>query len=110
MAVFSLMILIMACANSFASKAYEEKRSETVYINLNAYGEKIGGTMYVDTILNGNKILTDFGKFKSVENMTNKLKPIYDDKGNLVWDLTKYNGESFAYNVTLEDDSFDNAP
>lgn len=109
-AAFSLMIIIMACANSFASKAYEEKRSETVYINLNAYGEKIGGTMYVDTILNGSKTLTDFGRFKSVENMTNKLKPIYDDKGNLVWDLTKYNGESFAYNVTLEDDSFDNAP
>lgn len=109
----SLLTLIMAssfCLSSFASKSYSSKRSETVYVNLNSGGERVGATMYVETILNGNKTITDYGKFSKVENMTNKISPIYDDNGNLIWDLTKYNGESFAYNVVLEDGTYDNVP
>lgn len=108
--VLTMTILFGTTVNAFASKTFTAKRNETVYVNLNAYGDKIGATMYVDTILNGSKTITDYGRFKKVENMTNKLTPLYDDDGNLIWDLTKFNGESFAYNVELEEDYLDNTP
>lgn len=110
----SLLALMFTLAlNStaiFAANTLKPQRTESVYIGLDNYGEATKGTMYVDTMLNGLKEIKDNGKFKSVENMTNKIKPIYDENENLIWDLTTYNGESFAYNTELNEDTFINIP
>lgn len=69
---------------------------ETAYINLDYYGGIEEVNIVKGCTLNGNTIITDYGNYDKVENMTNGAEPVLE-KGKVVWDLTGQEEDRFYF-------------
>lgn len=76
---------------------------ESLYVNLDYYGETDQVSVVKGCNLNGNDSFTDYGHYQTVTNMSNYAQPIVDDE-SITWNLTEDTNRRFYYEGTLEKD------
>lgn len=75
---------------------------ESVYVNLDYYGNANDVSIVKGCSLNGKKEFIDYGKYESITNMTNYDKPQITDDG-VKWNITD-NADRFYYECKVKDD------
>ncbi len=69
---------------------------ESVYVNLDYYGEVEEVNIVKGCMLNGNTTVVDYGAYDEVVNMSNTAVPTVED-GRVTWDLSGQEGERFYF-------------
>ncbi len=69
---------------------------ESVYVNLDYYGEVEEVNIVKGCMLNGNTTVVDYGVYDEVVNMSNTAAPTLED-GRVTWDLSGQEGERFYF-------------
>lgn len=77
---------------------------ETLYVNLDYYGEKTQTSVVKGCNLNGIRSFTDYGTYHDVTNMSNHARPEVSADG-VTWNLPKESRERFYYECQLDNDS-----
>ena len=84
--IYRIMALGMAVVLSFGMIAMEAQAAppkvlvdESVYINLDYYGNVDEVNVVKGCTLNGNTTITDYGTYEEVVNMTNGAKPVVEN-------------------------------
>lgn len=72
------------------------KVDEAVYVNLDYYGEVSEVNIVKGCFLNGNKLITDYGEYKDVINMSNGAEPVLED-GKVTWNLEGEEEDTFYF-------------
>lgn len=75
---------------------------ETMYVNLDYYGNKTKVNVVKGVNLNGNTKFTDYGTYEKVINMTSDVLPLIGD-GKVDWELPVQNSR-FYYQGTMKQD------
>ena len=73
---------------------------ESLYVNLDYYGETDQVSVVKGCNLNGNDSFTDYGHYQTVTNMSNYAQPIVDDE-SITWNLTEDTNRRFYYEGTF---------
>ena len=73
---------------------------ETIYVNLDYYGEQTAVNVVKGVTTNGVVSYTDHGDYTKVLNMSNHVQPVQTE-GTLEWDLSQM-GNRFYYQGTLD--------
>ena len=101
--IYRIMALGMAVVLSFGMIAMEAQAAppkvlvdESVYINLDYYGNVDEVNVVKGCTLNGNTTITDYGTYEEVVNMTNGAKPVVEN-GKVIWDLNGQDEERFYF-------------
>lgn len=92
-AVFALLLPAMLLAPASAA-APDVAVDESVYINLDYYGEVTDTSIVKGCDLNGNQTFTDHGSYDSVTNMTNYVEPILTADG-VQWEFEEATGRFY---------------
>ena len=77
------------------------KVDESVYINLDYYGEVEEVNIVKGCMLNGNTTIVDYGTYEEVVNMSNLAVPTVE-KGKVTWDLSGEEKERFYYSCKTD--------
>lgn len=67
---------------------------ETVYVNMDYYGNPTNISIVKGYTVNGNTTFTDYGSYEKVTNMTNEIQPTISDD-SVTWNLNGYKGRFF---------------
>lgn len=100
------LIAAILCTNAGSLKTvYGAEASvdtdETVYVNLDYYGNIDKVNVVKGCNLNGAKEFTDYGTYLNVENMSGYETPVLD-KDTVTWKLPEYQSERFYYKCNMD--------
>lgn len=105
LAVFLAIMIVVV--NSASVAVPTMNKTESVYVNLDYYGDVNQIHVANDCTLTGQSEITDFGVYESVTNLTNRTE-VKNDGGKLVWDVSGL--DRFAYNGKVSNDNAKNIP
>lgn len=105
LAVFLAIMIVVV--NSASVAVPTMNKTESVYVNLDYYGDVNQIHVANDCTLTGQSEITDFGVYESVTNLTNRTE-VKNDDGKLVWDVSGL--DRFAYNGKVSNDNAKNIP
>lgn len=105
LAIFLAMIILVM--NSVAIAIPTMSKTESVYVNLDYYGEVEQINVANDCVLTGQNEVIDFGVYESVTNLTNRTE-LKNDDGKIVWDVSGL--KRFAYNGKVSNENAKNVP
>lgn len=105
LAVFLAIMIVVV--NSASVAVPTMSKTESVYVNLDYYGDVNQIHVANDCTLTGQSEITDFGVYESVTNLTNRTE-VKNDGGKLVWDVSGL--DRFAYNGKVSNDNAKNIP
>lgn len=80
------VLFIGPCAMEAQAKAPKVRVDESVYVNLDYYGSVEEVNIVKGCFLNGNTVITDYGNYNEVVNMSNRAEPVLE-KGKVTWNL-----------------------
>lgn len=81
--------------------APQVKVDESVYVNMDYYGEINDISVVKGCFLNGNTQIVDYGNYDEIINMTNRATAVQAD-GKLTWDLSGEDDSKFYYECKSE--------
>lgn len=105
LAIFLAMIILVM--NSVAIAIPTMSKTESVYVNLDYYGDVEQINVANDCVLTGQSEVIDFGVYESVTNLTNRTE-LKNDDGKIVWDVSGL--KRFAYNGKVSNENAKNVP
>lgn len=98
---------IMLVMNSVAVAVPTMNKTESVYVNLDYYGDVEQINIANDCVLTGENEIVDFGVYESITNLTNRTE-LKNEDGKIVWDVSGLN--RFAYNGKVSNENAKNVP
>ncbi len=105
LAIFLATIILVM--NSVAIAIPTMSKTESVYVNLDYYGEVEQINVANDCVLTGQSEVIDFGVYESITNLTNRTE-LKNDDGKIVWDVSGL--KRFAYNGKVSNENAKNVP
>lgn len=104
----SLLAAVMVCTGGGASipaygAAAEVDVDETMYVNLDYYGNTSKVNVVKTLSMNGNRTYTDYGDYQQVVNMTGDEEPVLGD-GTVQWTFPDGGSGRFYYKATLDNE------
>lgn len=105
LAIFLATIILVM--NSVAIAIPTMSKTESVYVNLDYYGEVEQINVANDCVLTGQSEVVDFGVYESVTNLTNRTE-LKNDDGKIVWNVSGL--KRFAYNGKVSNENAKNVP
>lgn len=90
------------CQTAFAG-APSADIDETMYVNLDYYGNKDKVNVVKGCSLNGQTTITDYGYYQNIVNMSGEEVPVQED-GKITWTLPEGKTGRFYYQCTLDND------
>lgn len=105
LAIFLATIILVM--NSVAIAIPTMSKTESVYVNLDYYGDVEQINVANDCVLTGQSEVIDFGVYESVTNLTNRTE-LKNDDGKIVWDVSGL--KRFAYNGKVSNENAKNVP
>ena len=75
---------------------------ETLYVNMDYYGEVSDISVVKGCYLNGNTLVEDYGTYDEIINMSNRVEPQVED-GKITWDLKDQDETYFYYELKSQD-------
>ena len=111
LSVFMAAVMALAYVLSFTEVSFAASPTvladETVYVNLDYYGETKNVSIVKGCDLNGNKSFTDYGNYLSVTNMSGYDKPVLSFSG-VTWHLNHIkDNKRFYYQCGLENNAIE---
>ncbi|MBE5847422.1 MAG: hypothetical protein E7300_07035 [Lachnospiraceae bacterium] len=97
----SAIILTLSAGSGVRAAAPAVTVDETMYVNLDYYGNLAEVNVVKGCSMNGNTTVTDYGTYTAVENMTNLAKPVIEgDK--VTWDLSNETDQLFYFSGKVD--------
>ncbi len=106
--VFAWFLVIAVLFSNVCFAAPKISRTESVFINLDYYGDVEQINVYNSCGTVDNSELVDFGEYDSVTNLTNKNEAKVGENGERVWDVSDVN--SFSYMGKMNNSSYSRVP
>ncbi len=101
------LVAIMLLMNSVGVAVPTMNKTESVYVNLDYYGDVEQINVANDCVLTGEKEIVDFGVYESITNLTNRTE-LKNEDGKIIWDVSGLN--RFAYNGKVSNENAKNVP
>lgn len=101
-----LLAMVILCSN-FCYAIPLLKKKETVYINLESYGEVDEINIYSKCKTNGTTKIEDYTFYSEVTNLTNKELPI-SESGEIIWNVS--GEENFSYTGKVSKEYYNKLP
>ncbi|MDO4296477.1 MAG: hypothetical protein Q4D90_10020 [bacterium] len=96
-------MLLVQMAEPVLAAAPKTEVDETLYVNMNHYGEVEKLSVVKGYLLNGAMEIEDYGDYEQITNMSNKLLPTKEE-GKVTWKLEEA-ADSFFYQAALKKDA-----
>ena len=101
------LAIIVFCSN-VCSASPKSTKSESVFINLDYYGEVEQINVYNTFSIYGDDKVSDFGDYTSISNLTNKDEYETSEKGAREWDVAGL--DSFSYIGKMDNEYYNQVP
>lgn len=98
---------IMLVMNSVVVAVPTMNKTESVYVNLDYYGDVEQINVANDCVLTGENEIVDFGVYENITNLTNRTE-LKNEDGKIVWDVSGL--KRFAYNGKVSNENAKNVP
>ena len=101
------LAFIVFCS-SICSASPKSTKSESVFINLDYYGDVEQINVYNTFSIYGDDKISDFGDYTSISNLTNKDEYETSEKGARVWNVDGL--DSFSYIGKMDNEYYNKVP
>ena len=101
-------LAIIVILSSICSASPKSAKSESVFINLDYYGDAEEINVYNTFSIYGDDKVEDFGDYTSISNLTNKKEYETLESGERSWDVTGL--DSFSYIGKMDNEYYDKIP
>lgn len=95
------LLVIMILASNFCYAMPLLKKKETVYVNLQGYGDVSEINIYNKCVTNGENEIKDYTNYSKVTNLTNRNTPLLES-GELIFNVSGENNFSYTGEVSGE--------
>ncbi len=100
-AVLPAVLLAGAVCTPLQAKAPKVEVDESMYVNMDHYGEIDDISVVKGCFLNGNTVIEDYGEYDEIINMSDRTEPVVDN-GKVTWDLGDTDKQYFYYECKSE--------
>jgi len=100
-AVLPAALLAGAVCTPLQAKAPKVEIDESMYVNMDYYGEIDDISVVKGCFLNGNTVIEDYGEYDEIINMSDRTQPVVDD-GKVTWNLQDTDKQYFYYECKAE--------
>lgn len=101
-AVLPAIMLAGAVCTPLQAKAPKVEIDESMYVNMDYYGEIDDISVVKGCFLNGNTVIEDYGEYDEIINMSDRTQPVIDN-GKVTWNLQDTDKQYFYYECKSED-------
>ena len=102
------ILAILVMLSSISSASPKSTKSESVFINLDYYGDVEQINVYNTFSIYGDEKVEDFGDYVSISNLTNKKEYEPLENGGRRWDVTGL--DSFSYIGKMDNEYYNKVP
>lgn len=100
-AVLPAIMLAGAVCTPLQAKAPKVEIDESMYVNMDYYGEIDDISVVKGCFLNGNTVIEDYGEYDEIINMSDRTQPVIDN-GKVTWNLQDTDKQYFYYECKSE--------
>lgn len=100
-AVLPAVMLAGVVCTPLQAKAPKVEIDETMYVNMDHYGEIDDISVVKGCFLNGNTVIEDYGEYDEIINMSDRTEPTVDN-GKVTWNLQDTDKQYFYYECKSE--------
>ena len=95
-AVLPVILTAGAVCTPLQAKAPKVEIDESMYVNMDYYGEIDDISVVKGCFLNGNTVIEDYGNYEEIINMSDRTEPVVED-GKVTWNLDNVEKQYFYY-------------
>lgn len=100
-AVLPVIITAGAVCTPLQAKAPKVEIDESMYVNMDHYGEIDDISVVKGCFLNGNTVIEDYGEYDEIINMSDRTEPVVEE-GKVTWNLEQAEKQYFYYECKSE--------
>ena len=101
-AVLPVILTAGAVCTPLQAKAPKVEIDESMYVNMDYYGEIDDISVVKGCFLNGNTVIEDYGNYEEIINMSDRTEPVVED-GKVTWNLDNVEKQYFYYECKSEE-------
>ena len=101
-AVLPVIVTVGAVCTPLQAKAPKVEIDESMYVNMDYYGEIDDISVVKGCFLNGNTVIEDYGDYDEIINMSDRTEPVVEN-GKVTWNLDNVEKQYFYYECKSED-------
>ncbi len=100
-AVLPVIMMTGAVCTPLHAQAPKVEVDESMYVNMDHYGEIDDISVVKGCFLNGNTVIEDYGEYDEIINMSDRTQPVVED-GKVTWELGETDKQYFYYECKSE--------
>lgn len=101
-AVLPVIVTAGAVCTPLQAKAPKVEIDESMYVNMDYYGEIDDISVVKGCFLNGNTVIEDYGNYEEIINMSDRTEPVVEN-GKVTWNLDNAEKQYFYYECKSEE-------
>ncbi len=101
-AVLPVILTAGAVCTPVQAKAPKVEIDESMYVNMDYYGEIDDISVVKGCFLNGNTVIEDYGDYEEIINMSDRTEPVVEN-GKVTWNLENAEKQYFYYECKSEE-------